>query len=202
MHGEQTVRLVDAGSESLNRQFPEISMDRNDTLGLASDEAAEIVSLRVHRAVLYVDDNDYETAGNARGHFDLGINFADAGWSRDNDIETDNVGTAGELSGRTRLEEDSRLLWTGEVAYQNAQDTNVGTGGNPVQWPASPFDSWVHFRNWFGEGPVLDETDALQVGAAINATGMGGNANLVGIINWTIYADVFEIERSRVRRAQ
>lgn len=198
-HGEQTVRFVDAGGQSLNRQFPEISFDRNDTLGLAADEAAELVALDVTRHVVYVDDNDFSTQGNVRFHADIGINFADAGWTRDNDLVTDNIGTSGELSGRTRLEEDSRLLYTSEVAYQNA--VNTAGEGAPINYdPVS--GGMKHFRAMFGEGPVVDETDALQVGAAMNATNMGGAANVVGILNWTLYADVFEVERSRIRRAQ
>lgn len=198
MHVEQTCRLNDAGAQSDNRQMPEIDLQRNDTLSLDSDEAAELVLMIVH-VRLYVDDNDANT-GNFRSHVDIGLNFADAGWSRDNDIVTDNIGTSGEIAGRTRLENDARLLWTGEVTYQAHSD--AGANRSMSTWPNDGFAfNVLPYRAWFGQGPLVDDSDAIQVGNAVNATSMGGGANMVTLVNFTMYWDVFEVEREFRRRA-
>lgn len=194
-HFEQTARMVDAGAQEENRQMPEIDLQRNDVLGLDSDEAAELV-LMIVSVRAYVDDNQ-QVNGNFRSHIEIGMNFADAGWTGDNDLETDNLGTSGEIAGRTRLENDARLLWTGEVTYQSyAETSNTAM----ATWPGNGFNfNVLPFRRWFGQGPLVDDDDQLQVGVKINATGMGGTTNCVTLINCTSYWDVFQVEKSYSR---
>lgn len=199
VHCEQTARLVDAANQSDNRQMPEIDLQRNDTLGLDNDEAAELVVLHIRSVRAYVDDNDFGSQGNFRGGIEIALNFSNMDWIRDNDLETDNLGTSGELAGRTRLENDSRKLYTGFITYQNANA--VLEEGAPQSYPASVQDVWINWRDQFGQGPLVDDDDSIVHGAFMNNTGMGGNANSIIIIDWTAYFDVFTVERTKSRRS-
>lgn len=199
VHVEQTWRVVDAAGGAGNRELPDIDLQRNDTLSLDNDEAAELVGLHVRSARLYVDDNDFGTQGNVRGAMEIALNFSNLAWLRSNDLETDNLGNTQELAGRTRLENDSRKLYTAFLSYQNAN--NVAGEGEPIQYPSSVESVWLPFRAWFGQGPLVDDDDSLVHGAFYNAVNMGGNANVVFIIDWTAYFDVFEVERPLRRRS-
>lgn len=200
VHVEQTLRLVDAANQSANREMPDIDLQRNDTLGLDNDEAAELVGLHVQQFRAYVDDNDFGSQGNFRVGVEIALNFSNMAWIRDNDLETDNLGTSGELAGRTRLENDSRKLFTAFATYQNANA--VLEEGAPIMYPASMQDIWIPFRDRFGQGPLVDDDDSIVHGGFMNNTGMGGNANSIGIIDWKAYFDVFTVERTKARRPE
>ena len=193
-HIEQTVRWVDAsGNNGLNRQMPEIDLQRTDTLGLASDEMAELVGLQVNSFRSYIDDNEFGGAPlNHRTAMVIGVNFADASWVRDNDIETDNIGASGELTGRTRLDDDSRILANLTASYLS------GSSSDDMFGAEEPW--YIPFRQRFGQGPLVDANDSLQHGAFIRTVGYTGSESIVTLLNWTGYWDVFEVERPRRRR--
>lgn len=194
-HIEQTCRWVDAsGSQGLNRQMPEIDLQRSDTLGLHSDEMAELVGLQVNSYRSYVDDNDYSGAPlNHRSAMTIAVNYDDASWVRNNDIETDNIGASGELTGRTRLDDSSRILWNAVATYiQGSSSDDMLGAEEPV---------YVPFRARFGQGPLVDANDSLTHGAFIRTVGYTGAQSIVQLINWTGYWDIFEVERPVRRRS-
>lgn len=200
LHVQQTARVVDASSTSgsfQNERLPEIDLQRSDTLSLDSDEAAEMVALTIRSHRAYVDDNDFGEQGNFRASMMLSKNYAVPEWLDSNDLESDLLGQSGEIAGRTRIEDDSRVLWFGSLTYQNA--TGVVDTGAPILYPSSTTPFHLNFRHEFGSGPVFDDTDSLQHGATYNIVNMGGNANIVQVVDWTAYFDIFEVEHSITR---
>lgn len=199
MQVQQTTRFNDATDQAaVERSLPEIDLQRNDTLSLNHDEMAELAVLRINSFRAYVDDNDFADAENFRGGMSIAINYDDMAWVNDNDIETDNIGNSDELAGRTRLDDDPRRLWHTNVTYQNA-DSETGQG-HPWTQPGDISDVVVNFRELFGQGPLLDSNDSFVHGTFINPVNTGGNGNLVMLISWTGYFDVFEVETARRSR--
>jgi hypothetical protein len=200
MQMEQTARITDAtssGGSVLSHIHPEIDLQRNDTLSLGTDEMAEIVALDIQSFRVYVDDNDFGSQGNVRASQALSINHGGADWVGDNDLEDDDIGNS-DLHGRTRLEDDPRILWQGHATYQNG--TGVADEGAPINYPTTLVPNFINFRQRFGGGPLVDDSDSLVFSSTANVVNMGGNANVVIISNVTAYADVFEVDRNiRVR---
>lgn len=200
MQIEQTARVVDAGaSVGYNRKLPDIDLQRSDTLSLASDEMAELVALRVDGLRGYIDDNQYGSNFNFRYGMSIAINYDDMGWIRDNDIETDNIGTSGEMAGRTRIEDSGRLLWFGVDSYiSNTVSSSNGAGGS--SWP-NHHAAFFNYRHDFGQGPILDDDDSFTHGAFLRTVNVPNDASPVLLVDWTGFFDVFEVERPvRVRR--
>lgn len=198
MHVQQTGRIVNAtGGAFEGRELPEIDLNRSDTLALDRDEMAELVALDVIAFRAYIDDNDFADQENFRAMLSIGINRAlAADMIGDNDLETDNLGNAGELAGRTRLENDGATLWRVHATYQNA--TGTAGEGAPVMYGFQG-PALVPFRDRFGQGPLVDPNDAIVHGMAFNPVNLGGNGNVVFIIDWIGYFDVFEVDLS-IRR--
>lgn len=190
LHVQQTARAVNlSGGPALDRKLPDIDMQRSDTLSLENNEVAELVALHISGYRNYVDNNNYGADFNMRGGMSIAINYDDMAWQRDNDIETDNLGTDGELAGRTRLEDSGRILWTGSSTFINKDG---GGGVDPQQVTDSDI---INYRQQFGTGPVLDNQDSLTHGAFLRGVNLPTNTNAVQILDYTAYFDVFETER-------
>lgn len=191
---EQTARVVNiGGNEGYNRTLPEIDVQRSDVLGLGSDEVAELVAFQLNGFRGYVDNNNYGQTYNFRHAMSVAINYDDMQWIRDNDIETDNIGTDGEIAGRTRIEDRGNLIWWGADTF--AATVNATSNGAGGLYSASDDTQLINFRKEFGRGPMVDNQDNLTHGAFFRTVNFPLNTNVVQLVDWTGYWDIFETER-------
>jgi hypothetical protein len=191
---EQTARVVDAASnQGYNRQLPQIDVQRSDVLSLQNDEVAELVALQINGHRGYYDNNNYGATSNFRYAMSIAVNYDDMDWVRTNDIETDNIGTSGEVAGRTRVEDRGNLIWwNADTFIATVNDTPNGAGG--VGWP-SVENELINFRQHFGQGPMLDNQDNFTHGAFFRTVNTQANTNLVQLVDWTGYFQVYETDR-------
>lgn len=143
-----------------------------DVGGLSANEVAELVYMEVLATLEFEDENgdqNVATTAEIRGYVGANLNSPEQSTNSQDNVSTRQVsGNVGgvQLSGSSITESGKFQIYGFAGAGLPSDDQTNGAGGNGG---GHHFYAKKPFRKLMGRGPVLDQTDTMQIYQAINA---------------------------------